>query len=207
MLKSMVFIDYQNFVISKREYLLSINETVFNTNYRKLAQELNNKIKLSSVLAKTFLFAYRPCDKLLMVDKYKRYYDWLGSLKDGNYLEVIEGIQEIREIKGITLNINDSSTYNTKEKGTDVNIAVHMLNKAYSNSYDVAILVSGDADYVPVVESIRQMGKIVVLATMPTQSLGKYKGSLDFHVNMNVGLLKNCVPQSSKKSQTRVISE
>ncbi len=34
----------------------------------------------------------------------------------------------------------------TEEKGSDVNLAVHLLNDAWSNKYDCAIIVSNDSD-------------------------------------------------------------
>jgi len=34
----------------------------------------------------------------------------------------------------------------SEEKGSDVNIAVHMLNDAWSNLYDIGVLVSNDTD-------------------------------------------------------------
>ena len=52
------------------------------------------------------------------------------------------------------------------EKGIDVRIAVDMLQMAYKNIYDVAILVSGDADYVPAIEAVKDVGKHVKLACM-----------------------------------------
>lgn len=195
MLKSMVFIDYQNFNITMKNFLQSKNESLFNVNFSKLAENLNNSVKLDPVLLKTFLFAHRPCDKLLKLDYYRSHYNWLSSLKDKEYFEVIEGTQEIRPInKQISIDINDSNTYTTKEKGTDINLAVHMLSKAYQNSYDIAILVSGDTDYIPIIEILHQIGKIVVLATFPTQSIEKYKDFKDAHINMNLDFLEKCKP-------------
>jgi uncharacterized LabA/DUF88 family protein len=52
------------------------------------------------------------------------------------------------------------------EKGIDVQIAIDMLRFAYTNSYDTAILVSGDADYVPAVEAVKEAGKHVELACL-----------------------------------------
>ena len=37
-------------------------------------------------------------------------------------------------------------TVKTEEKGSDVNLAVHMLNDAWKNEYDCAILLSNDSD-------------------------------------------------------------
>ena len=39
----MVFIDYQNFNISMRNYIYSVQEKPFNIDYLNLAQKLNNK--------------------------------------------------------------------------------------------------------------------------------------------------------------------
>ena len=42
-----------------------------------------------------------------------------------------------------------------EEKKTDVNIAVRLLNDALDDRFDVALIVSGDSDLVPAVESVR----------------------------------------------------
>jgi uncharacterized LabA/DUF88 family protein len=47
-------------------------------------------------------------------------------------------------------------TYKTfEEKQTDVNIAVHLFKLAVSNSYDTAIIVSGDSDLIPAITAVR----------------------------------------------------
>lgn len=47
------------------------------------------------------------------------------------------------------------------EKGVDVLLATDMVSLAFRDAYDTAILVSGDSDYVPVVEEIQELGKRV----------------------------------------------
>jgi len=47
------------------------------------------------------------------------------------------------------------------EKGVDVALITKMLSFGFKNAYDVAILVSGDADYIEAVEQIRDLGKRV----------------------------------------------
>ena len=42
------------------------------------------------------------------------------------------------------------------EKRTDVNIAVRLLNDAHDDRFDMAMVISGDSDLVPIVESVRQ---------------------------------------------------
>lgn len=48
---------------------------------------------------------------------------------------------------------NQWSAY--EEKKTDVNIAVRLLNDAFDDLFDTALLVSGDSDLVPAVESVK----------------------------------------------------
>ena len=47
------------------------------------------------------------------------------------------------------------------EKGVDVMIALDMLEHAFLDDYDMAILVSGDGDFVDVVRAVRRHGKAV----------------------------------------------
>jgi uncharacterized LabA/DUF88 family protein len=51
------------------------------------------------------------------------------------------------------------------EKGVDAAILTDMFSLAWEDAYDVAILVSGDADLVPAVEKIQDRGLKVVNAT------------------------------------------
>jgi len=56
------------------------------------------------------------------------------------------------------------------EKGVDVLLATDMVSLAFRDAYDTAILVSGDSDYVPVVEEIQQLGKRVENASFKRTS-------------------------------------
>ncbi len=58
------------------------------------------------------------------------------------------------------------------EKGIDVAIAVESLCLAYENVYDIALLVSGDGDYVNLVEALKRKGKHVEVAMFKSQSAG-----------------------------------
>jgi len=53
------------------------------------------------------------------------------------------------------------------EKGVDVNIAADMLSNAFDNTYDTAILVSEDGDFVPVVREVKRLRKRVENAYFP----------------------------------------
>lgn len=58
------------------------------------------------------------------------------------------------------------------EKGIDVAIAVESLSLAYEDAYDTAIIVSGDGDYIELVEAIKRKGKHVECGMFKNQSAG-----------------------------------
>ena len=63
----------------------------------------------------------------MQLTTYYNYYQWLSGIKNKPFLEIIEGTQEIRQIsKDIPINTNDTSTYTTQEKGTDINLVINM---------------------------------------------------------------------------------
>ena len=50
----------------------------------------------------------------------------------------------------------------TEEKGSDVNIAAHMINDGYKGLYEVAILISNDSDLLEPVKIVRSELKLPV---------------------------------------------
>ena len=55
------------------------------------------------------------------------------------------------------------------EKKTDVNIAVRLLEDAYDNKFDVALVISADSDLAPPIEAVRRRfaGKTLLVAAPP----------------------------------------
>lgn len=47
------------------------------------------------------------------------------------------------------------------EKKVDINMAIDIVSLGYENAYDTAVLISGDGDFVPVVQKVQQMDKTV----------------------------------------------
>ena len=60
------------------------------------------------------------------------------------------------------------------EKGVDTRLATDLI--ALSNIYDVALLVSGDADYIPPVSAVKNMGKLVYSVSFFTADGTKLPG-------------------------------
>jgi uncharacterized LabA/DUF88 family protein len=51
-------------------------------------------------------------------------------------------------------------------KGVDISLATDMLSNAYRNNFEVAILASGDGDFLPVVEEVQRLGKALYLLSV-----------------------------------------
>ena len=200
MQRTMVFIDYQNFNINlKKHYENSKN---FNRiDYLRLGKAINEKIPIKSEVIKTYLFAYKPCDTLMTLNYYSNYYDWLTKLKVTPYLEIIEGRQEIRIPDKAVFNINDPSTYYTEEKETDINLATHMVSKAFQNAFDVAILISGDTDYIKVIETLHSIGKVVVIAHFKHQNISRYNNLCDAHIVLYDDILEKATIKNKNDSE------
>ncbi|MCY4611550.1 MAG: NYN domain-containing protein [Gammaproteobacteria bacterium] len=47
----------------------------------------------------------------------------------------------------------------TEEKGSDVNLAVHLLNDGWTNAYDCAIVVTNDSDIAEAMRLVKEMHK------------------------------------------------
>ncbi len=86
---------------------------------------------------------------------------------------------------GVELRLKDLQVYpgGMKKADWDVGLAVDAIRMA--NSYDVAVLVTGDGDFVPLVEYLRWgMGKQVEVAAFSRTTSGRLRESADRFVEL-----------------------
>lgn len=63
------------------------------------------------------------------------------------------------------MEIDKKETYYKVKKGTDINLAVHAISKAFYNSYDIAFFLSADTDYIKVYEILKSIGNSLSMTT------------------------------------------
>ncbi|MCY4283975.1 MAG: NYN domain-containing protein [Thiotrichales bacterium] len=69
----------------------------------------------------------------------------------------------------------------TEEKGSDVNLAVHLLNDGWLDAYDCAVAVSNDSDIAEAMRLVRQhhgkqIGLVTPSSTRPSRQLMAHTG-------------------------------
>ena len=148
MLKVSIFIDGNNFYYGlKTIYGNSRNLIAFD--FEKFCNFLANKRNIV-----TIFYYNAPLDITKDLEKYKsqqRFFDKIQRIK--NFKLVLCKLIKRRMPE------SNESYYIIKED--DIHMAVDLVKGAYKGLYDVAIVVSGDGDFVPAVKAVREEKKIV----------------------------------------------
>lgn len=65
-------------------------------------------------------------------------------------------------------------------KGLDIAPASDMLSHGFRNNYDVAVSFGGDGDYIPLVEEVKRLGKLVYVTFFDDENLSEeFKMAVD----------------------------
>lgn len=81
------------------------------------------------------------------------------------------------------------------EKGIDVRLATDMLVHAFRGNFDVAILVSGDNDFVDAVQAVKDLGRTVEVAlfgNLDSNSSRKLRDTADDVIALASPFLEGC---------------
>ena len=197
MLRGMVFMDHLNFDIAIKEYYKNLNSIAPKLDYNKLFKKIVQQRPEINYM-KTFIFAPKPDDFLMNDNKYQQYYQWVIGLKSSKYIDVVEGRYVARPTDDETsMNINDTSTYYKVEKGTDLNLAIHALSKAFNNAYDVAFIMSADTDYISLYKQLKMIGKIVIVVTIKGQNIKNVRPEVDDYIFLDDTFFNSCIRQQT----------
>ncbi|MCI8295353.1 MAG: NYN domain-containing protein [Lachnospiraceae bacterium] len=199
MLRGMVFIDHMNFDIALRKYYRGLDKPTIKLDYNKLFRNVCTRIDNVDFL-KGFIFVPKPDDFLMKDKNLEQYYNWVAGMKNAPYTDVIEGRYVARQIDDLVpMDIERKSTYYKVEKGTDINLAVHAISKAFYNAYDIAFFLSADTDYVKVYEVLKSIGKITVVVGVKGQNINSIRPIVDNTLILDEGFFKTCEREISPK--------
>ncbi|MDQ3442532.1 MAG: NYN domain-containing protein [Chloroflexota bacterium] len=79
-----------------------------------------------------------------------------------------DAITDVREslwALGFTGEVFKKQRKDIKAKGVDIALTKDLLSNAFLDNFDVAVVMTGDADYRPVIAELKRLGKMVCLMT------------------------------------------
>ncbi len=169
-----IFVDYWNFQLSCNTHSQKLGNPRFDIDWRALNKWVLDNVAV--VLSKPVdqfnhvgTHVYTSYNPLTPTEqKYKSWVNSFLSIQSGFVVTCLE-----RKKKG---NPTCSSCKtkidfcpsckaqmnNTEEKGVDTRLSVQMLDLAVNNAYDIAVIISHDADMIPAVQFVQSRGKQVV---------------------------------------------
>ena len=163
-----IFIDGGNFYHSTK----NITQKGYEIDLKKIIDELSRGRKVETFYYTALL------DPGYNLEKYEEYKKLLDDLKKIPNFNVV--LCDLRKIK-----IGKKVKYEIK--GDDIHLAHDLLMGAFDNLYDVAIIVSGDADFIPIINTLRmRFKKNVGNCYFRRTSSFKLRKACDFSVNMNM---------------------
>ncbi len=178
--RAMVFIDGNNLYFGLKK-----NIGNYNLNYEKFI----NKLALDYDLLRAYFYTaeFRREDDEKIHESQQKFITYLQEVPN---MQVVTARVERR---GDTL----------VEKGVDVQLAVDLVRFGAKLNYEVAIIVSGDGDYSPAVEAVKDMGLNVVNAFFPDEVSSYLRHVCDRFVQLDYDYLKNCLFASTTTTFVR----
>lgn len=143
MVRISLFIDGANFCYG----IKSIKERYsdFHFDFEKYIKEITKEGKLIDVYYFT-----APLKQTLNPEIYTKHQKMLTRLEKAGYKVILCKRKRRRDIEG-------NITHQIKED--DIRLALQMQKDAYDNKFDIAYLLSGDGDFVPLPEFLKEKGK------------------------------------------------
>ncbi len=166
----MIFIDGSNFYHGMRDILGKVN-----VDYKKFIHKLVRKRYLMRV------YYYTPTiNREEAEEQFLSQQRFITYLLDIPYMQVKFG-RLVRQGEALV------------EKRIDVNLAVDMVRYAALDHYDVAILVSGDGDFTPAVDAVKELGKQVECAFFPQETAVVLRQTADVFIELSWEFMEDCV--------------
>jgi len=159
---------------------------------QKMVQLILPKNQILKIKYFTALVNARPKDP----DQPIRQQMYLRALRTIPNLEIIYGHFLTHPVRLPLVNpIPGQNSYaeviKTEEKGSDVNIATHLLHDGYQGAYGVAIVISNDSDLVEAIKIVRnELNKgVIVLNPRPNSPSQELKRTATFVKDIRQGVL------------------
>ncbi len=91
------------------------------------------------------------------------------------------------EVLGYDVRLIDIAQRGTKyiQKGVDILLATEMLFFGFNNNYDIAVLCSGDQDFLPMIQAVKDLGKLVYVVAFDHSCAEKMRRIPDNYITLS----------------------
>ena len=139
------------------------------------------------------------------------YYDGMPEENDPDFeshelfLKSIRSLSRFEDRLGSLKRVKKSQR---RQKSVDSLIAIDMVSKAYMDHYDIAFLVAGDEDFLPVVDAVKNTGKRVFGIYFDTWISQDLKNSFDEVLELSKGwfedrdLFTSAIPSVNQNNES-----
>ena len=165
-----IFIDGSNLYHNLKRFGIK-------TKFEDIINNIETKRKIVDIFYYTALL-----DKSINEDKYKEHKRFLDKIKKIPNFHVV-----LCNLKKVLL---QDGSVDFEIKGDDIYLATDLIKGSYEDLYDVAIIVSGDADFIPAINLVRKNGKKVINAFFPKSSSYQLRNCCDGSINLRKALNK-----------------
>jgi len=179
-----IFIDGNNFYYGLRK-IYGKNKSLKNFNFEKFCSFLSKGEKIVDI------FYYNAeLDKNENSEKFesqKEFFDKLRKIKNFHLILC----------KLLKRNITGTGKFYYIIKEDDINMAVDMVGGACEDKFNIAIVVSGDGDFVPAVKAVQRKNKEVENVYFKNSSSRNLKTNCNNSLEMTKEILDKCFDYKS----------
>ena len=165
-----IFIDGSNLYHNLKRFNIKIK-------FEDIIKRIETKRKIIDIFYYTALL-----DKLVDEKKYEEHKRFLDKIKKIPNFHIV--LCNLRKV------VLENGSVDFTIKGDDVYLATDLIKGAYENLYDVAIIISGDADFIPAINLVKKNGKKVINAFFPKSSSYLLRNCCDGSINLRKALNK-----------------
>jgi hypothetical protein len=83
----------------------------------------------------------------------------------------LRGVEATLKDLGFTPRVFSRLKGQSKAKGVDITLATDLLGHAFRDHFAAALLIAGDGDYVPLVEEVKRLGKLLYVGFLENHGL------------------------------------
>lgn len=151
-------------------------------------------VKNKDVIHREDVFVWHPFTILLHKHEILRASYYTFCVGDENKVSLIRS--EIKSLKfeidnysqlpnNITPVVFKKDKQERKTKGVDIKLTVDILTNVFNNNLDTVLLVTGDGDFLPIIQEAQRNGKQVFLAAFKTGLNEKLLNYVDMFIDLD----------------------